>query len=157
MLSWAYYYLCSHPDCNAKLKAEHDVVFGTDTDPEAIARKIKSNPSILAKLEYTLAVLKESLRLRPIGDGVRYASPGYCIHTATGADFDVTGTILNIQHGGLHTLEEIWGDTAAEFDPERFMGGKTVPIGYMPFATRPRDCIGRNLAYLEVCPGSVPH
>jgi len=150
MLSWAYYYLSTHPTCLAALQSEHNNVFGTNTNPDELALQIKTNPSILGKLEYTLAVLKESLRLRPIGDGVRYASSGYVVRTATGAQFDVTGTILNAQHLGLHTREEIWGGMGEEFDPERFMDGKSVPLGYMPFATRPRDCIGRNLAYLEV-------
>ena len=151
MLSWSYYYLSFHPSCHAKLKREHDAVFGVYTDPRVVADKIRRNPTLLSRLEYTLAVLKESLRLRPIGDGVRYAPlEGYVIRTGTGSEFDASGTILNAQHGGLHTREEVWGLTAGEFDPERFMGGKHVPIGYMPFATRPRDCIGRNLAYLEV-------
>jgi cytochrome P450 len=150
MLSWAYYYLSYHPHCHAKIKAEHDEVFGPDTDLATVGQKMNSTPSILGKLEYTLAVLKESQRLRPIGDGARYAPPGYIIRTATGAEFDTTGTILNVQHEGLQTREEIWGPTAAEFDPERFMLGNTIPYAYMPFATRPRDCIGRNLAYLEV-------
>ena len=151
MLSWSYYYLSFHPSCHAKLVREHDHVFGVDTDPRVVADKIRRNPTLLSRMEYTLAVLKESLRLRPIGDGVRYAPlEGYVIRTGTGAEFDASGTILNAQHGGLHTREESWGLRAGEFDPERFMGGRHVPIGYMPFATRPRDCIGRNLAYIEV-------
>ena len=149
MISWAYYYLSYHPEYLAKIKAEHDEVFGPDTEPAIVGQKIKSNPSILNKLEYTLAVLKESLRLRPIGDGVRYAPPGYIIRTATGAEFDTTGMIMNLQHDGLHTSEEIWGPTAKDFNPERFIGGKRIPMAYMPFAARPRDCIGKNLAYLE--------
>jgi len=152
MLAWSYYYLSFHPHCAAKLRHEHNEVFGPDTQsPAQIADRIKANPAILGKLEYTLAVLKESLRLGPIGDGVRYATPGYVIRTKTGAEFDVSGMILNAQHGGLHMREEVWGPTVGEFDPERFTVGKQVPIGYIPFATRPRDCIGRNLAYIEVC------
>jgi len=120
MLSWTYYYLSYHPHCHAKIKAEHDEVFGPDTDPATVGQKMNSTPSILGKLEYTLAVLKESQRLRPIGDGARYAPPGYIIRSATGAGFDSTGTILNVQHEALQTREEIWGPTAAEFDPERF-------------------------------------
>jgi cytochrome P450 len=42
----------------------------------------------------------------------------------------------------------VWGEDAAEFRPERFMNG--VPSAFMTFSTRPRDCIGRNLAYVEV-------
>lgn len=155
MLSWTYYYLSLHPECYAKMRTEHDNVFGTDKDHEFIARMIISDPGILGKLEYTTAVLKEVLRLRPIADGIRLAPPGYIIRTATGAEFDTTGTILNIQHLALHSREEIWGPTAANFIPERFMPGRAIPAAYMPFATRPRDCIGRSLAYLEELPTSV--
>ena len=150
MLSWIYYYLSLHPDCLAKMREEHKSIFGPITDPAAIAEKIASDPKILNKLDYTTAAMKESLRLRPVADGVRMSPPGYVIRTATGAEFDTSNLIFSNQHEGLHTREEIWGPTATEFSPDRFMPGKSIPIGYMPFATRPRDCIGRNLAYLEV-------
>ena len=50
----------------------------------------------------------------------------------------------------LHRNTDVWGDDAGEFKPERFMPGKALPWGYIPFSKRPRDCIGSNLAYLEV-------
>jgi cytochrome P450 len=43
----------------------------------------------------------------------------------------------------------VWGEDAAEFRPERFMNG-SIPAAFMSFSKRPRDCIGTNLAYLEV-------
>ena len=49
----------------------------------------------------------------------------------------------------LHRNEYVWGEDAREFKPERFMPGKHIPWGYVPFSKRPRDCIGSNLAYLE--------
>lgn len=150
MLAWSYYYLAQYPECLARLRAELDAIFGSGADPAHIAKEISSDPKILGKLEYTTAVMKEALRLRPIGDGLRYASRGYIIRTATGMEFDVTDTILDIQHLSLHTDPNIWGLSANEFEPDRFMHGKPIPYAYMPFAKRPRDCIGRNLAYLEV-------
>jgi cytochrome P450 len=149
-ITWIYYYLSRNPSCLTKIKAEHDRIFGLDIDPLQIALKISADPKILAKLDYTLATMKEVLRLRPIGDGVRYPPKGYIIRHPNGAEFDTTGMILSIQHEGLHIKEDVWGPNAKEFDPERFMPGSAVPVGYMPFAQRPRDCIGRNLAYLEV-------
>lgn len=149
-ITWMYYYLSRHPTCLSKLKAEHERVFGPAIDPFHIALQISADPKILAKLDYTLATMKEVLRLRPIGDGVRYSPRGYVIRHPNGAEFDTTDMILSIQHEGLHTKEDVWGPNAKGFEPERFMPGKPVPVGYMPFAQRPRDCIGRNLAYLEV-------
>jgi len=152
MLSWVYYYLSLNPICRSKMIEEHNNVFGQDTDPVNVATKISSDPKLLAKLECTTAVMKEALRLRPIGDGVRVSPPGYIIRMGTGAEFDTTDTILDIQHNELHTKQEIWGTTAAAFDPERFMSGRNIPSAYMPFSKRPRDCIGQNLAYLEGYP-----
>lgn len=150
MLSWTYYYLSLYPDSLAKMREEHKRIFGPITEPSAIAEKIASEPKVLAKLDYTTAVMRESLRLRPVADGARISPPGYIIRTATGAEFDTSNLIINNQHEGLHTKEEVWGPMAGEFNPDKFMPGHSIPIGYMPFATRPRDCIGRNLAYLEV-------
>jgi cytochrome P450 len=155
MLVWSYYYLSSHPDCLAKIKKEHDDILGISTDPTSIAEKITADPKLIAKLDYTLAVMKESLRLRPIGDGVRLSPSGYVIRTATGAEFDTSEMILSVQHEGVHTCKDVWGPNANNFDPDRFLPGKSIPVGYMPFAQRPRDCIGRNLAYLEVHPDAV--
>src|SRR6266496_4358666 len=42
-------------------------------------------------------------------------------------------------------------DLASQFKPERFLNGSTPPA-FMSFSKPPRDCIGTNLAYLEVCP-----
>jgi cytochrome P450 len=154
MVAWTYYYLSLHPECHAKMKTEHDGVFGTSTDPSDIARRISEDPRILGRLEYTTAAMREALRFCPIGDGVRSAPEGYILRTSTGAEFDASGTIVNIQHNALHMKKSIWGPNVSKFDPDRFMRGNTIPNGYMPFAQRPRDCIGQNLAYLE---GSHPY
>jgi len=150
VVAWTYYYLSICPDVHAKMKSEHDSIFGPFTDTASLAEQINQNPKLLAKLEYTLAVLKEVLRLRPPADGARQGPPGYIIRTDSGYEFDASDTMIATQHLGLHTKESAWGPTAQEFDPDRFMDAKRVPAAYMPFSTRPRDCIGRNLAYIEV-------
>ena len=148
-ISWVYYYLSCHPEVLKKLRAEHDAVFGPFTDTPTLANKLSSEPKLLAKLDYTVAVIREALRLRPVADGAREGYPGYIIRTASGREFDAGATMISPQHLALHTDPAVWGPSAFEFDPDRFMNGK-VPMAYMPFATRPRDCIGRNLVYLEV-------
>jgi cytochrome P450 len=148
-ISWVYYYLSFHPQVLAKLRAEHDAIFGPFTNSESLADKLRSEPKLLAKLDYTLAVIRESLRLQPVADGAREGPRGYIIRTASGLEFDAGEMMISPQHKGLHTDEGVWGPSAHEFDPDRFMSGK-IPTGYMPFSTRPRDCIGRNLVYIEV-------
>ena len=148
-ISWAYYYLSFHPEVLAKLRAEHDAVFGPFSDTQSLAAKLSSEPKLLSKLDYTLAVIREALRLQPVGDGAREAPRGYVIRTANGLEFEAGEIMISPQHKGLHTDEAVWGPSAQEFDPGRFMNGK-IPTGFMPFSTRPRDCIGRNLVYIEV-------
>jgi cytochrome P450 len=149
-ISWIFYYLSLYPEIHAKIRAEHDTVLGPFVDTPSLAEKLSSDPKLLARLEYTLAVLKEVLRIRPVTDGARQGPPGYVIRTANGIEFDVSDLMIVSQHQALHTDPSVWGPTASQFDPERFMPGKSIPVGYMPFSTRPKDCVGRNLAYLEV-------
>lgn len=150
MLAWTYYFLSTHPECLVKMKVEHQRIFGNNPSPDAIAKMIADDPTILGKLHYTHAALKEAIRLKPVGDGVRAAPPKYIVCTRTGAEFDAGGTVMNIQHHGLHLKKDIWGEDADEFRPERFLTGQQIPVGYMPFSKRPRDCIGRNVAFIEV-------
>jgi len=150
MMSWAYYYLATYPDFHAKMRAEHDSIFGPFVDVPSLVAQINENPKLLARLEYTLAFLKEVLRLRPPADGARQGPAGYVIRTSSGLEFDASDTMISAQHLGLHTNESSWGPSAADFNPERFTEGKSIPPCFIPFSTRPRDCIGRNLAFLEV-------
>ena len=154
-ISWVFYYLSIYPEIHVKMRAEHDAVLGPFTDTDTLAEKLSSDPRLLAKLDYTLAVIREVLRLRPVTDGVREGPPGYALRTAGGIEFDVSELMICTQHQALHTNEPVWGSSASRFDPERFLGPKSIPVGYMPFSTRPRDCIGRNLAYLEARPKSA--
>lgn len=55
-ISYVYYLLNLHPNALAKVREEHDKVFGKDTS--SAANLLKQDPALINKLPYTLAIIK---------------------------------------------------------------------------------------------------
>jgi len=55
----------------------------------------------------------------------------------------------------MHRREELYGDDADVFRPERWENGKLKGIGWgwLPFNDGPRVCLGRDLALMEASIG----
>lgn len=70
--------LSKHPDALKRVRQEYDDVFGTDV--EQTAQVIKDDPYLLNKLPYSVAVIKEVLRLFPAASSVRMGVPGFFLH-----------------------------------------------------------------------------
>jgi hypothetical protein len=54
---------------------------------------------------------------------------------------------------GTHRDEALWGPTAHLFDPFRFLpplSENIIPNAYRPFEKGPRNCIGQELANVEI-------
>jgi cytochrome P450 len=152
-ITWAYYYLTTNPSTLATLRAELDDVLGHGTTPYDIASQFRKNRKVHLKLDYTLAVIKEALRLEPPASTARTVPADYSLTTSSGTVYHPReGSVIYVSSWLLHRNKSVWGDDALEFRPERFLPGAPVPRGYVPFGKRPRDCIGSNLAYLEVRP-----
>ncbi|GLJ35934.1 hypothetical protein SUGI_0721020 [Cryptomeria japonica] len=63
------------------------------------------------------------------------------------------GTQLLFPIIALHHDEELWGENAKEFNPERFSEGVSKaakhPMAFMPFGLGPRVCVGQNFPVLQ--------
>lgn len=66
--------LSKNPEALGKLRAEHDRVF--DPDFQKTLEILRDSPYTVNELEYTTGVIKEALRLFPVGFGVRQAPEG---------------------------------------------------------------------------------
>ncbi|HYO53614.1 cytochrome P450 [Archangium sp.] len=137
-LSFAWLMLARHPDVQARLHAEVDAVLGGRAPGYAD----------LARLPYSLQVLKETLRLYP---------SAFFFARAPLKDIVVEGyqfrqnQFLAICPYVHHRNPEYFPDPE-RFDPERFTpeNEKKLPRNaYMPFGTGPRVCIGQFFALLE--------
>ncbi|OTA91288.1 hypothetical protein M434DRAFT_76457 [Hypoxylon sp. CO27-5] len=155
ILAYIYYLLGKHPDKAAKLRAEHDEVLGTD--PAAAAHLIRADPTLLNKLPYTIAVLRETLRLfPPVGGSIRQSPPGHFLtHPETGDRYPTYGFMLHSSVTTLSRDPKYWPD-ADSFIPERFMvrneNDPLYPVKntWRPFEMGPRNCIGQELVSVEV-------
>ena len=70
--------LSKAPEVVKRLRDEHTKVF--DKDFNKTIETVLESPAKLEELEYTTAVIKETLRLFPIGFSIREAQPGQVTH-----------------------------------------------------------------------------
>jgi cytochrome P450 len=150
-VAYAFYELQRSPEALAALRSEHERVLGP---VEGAADAIKEDPYIVNKLEYTTAVIKETLRLWPAASSTRSELPGYTLRDSeTGEALPVDdGTLVWVIHWPQHRNRRVWGDDADVFKPSRFLpeNAATLPEGmYRPFEKGPRNCIGQEFAMLE--------
>lgn len=73
-LCYAFYYLSKNPSMLARIREEHDQVFGSNLDD--VGERLRKDPHLLNRLDYTLAVTKEVLRIQPPASTIRSGIPG---------------------------------------------------------------------------------
>lgn len=71
---YTYTLLSKHPEVMKRLREEHDRIFGPDIS--TTAETIRQYPYKINELDYTTAVLKETLRFFPIGSATKENPPG---------------------------------------------------------------------------------
>lgn len=98
----------------------------------------------LGKLQYMERVIKETLRIAPVGPVIfREAMEDFEIEKGLVIPKGTT-FVLNIY--ALHRAPHIWGTKANLFDPDNFLPenvAKRHPCSFIPFSTGRRNCIGK--------------
>lgn len=162
-LCYAYHLLSTHARTAQLLRKEHDRVLGSV--PSAAAEVIANDPYLLNSLPYTLAVLKETLRLYPPApDTGRAGSKDIVLSDSmdsTSRKYPTEGMIVGINPYTFHIDPKYWPRTS-EFLPERWLPFTSAPDihsenlqpsekeAWRPFGRGPRVCIGQELALTEL-------
>ncbi|KAI2603764.1 cytochrome P450 [Hypoxylon sp. NC1633] len=146
------YLIWKHPEVLAKLRAEHDSVFGRNI--AACPDMITENPSLLNSLPYTLAVMKETLRLFPPANGIRLGSRDLVLTGRDGVNYPTEGCAVQINHFSIHRNPSSW-PRALEFVPERFLVGPDHDLyppkgAWRTFEYGVRNCTGQAFVLKEL-------
>ncbi|KAK2595833.1 hypothetical protein N8I77_013626 [Diaporthe amygdali] len=141
-LSGATYLLATNPRCLAKVYEEIRSSFQSEADINIV------NTS---KLEYTLAVLEETLRRYPpvAACTPRQTPPGGNMILG---EYIPANTVLGVWHWPMYHSETNF-KRPFDFCPERWLGDPEFndrKEAFQPFSFGPRNCLGRNLAYAEM-------
>jgi cytochrome P450 len=116
--------------------------------------RLVRHPAVLERLEselaagedaYLDAVVNETLRVRPVIDGVwrKLTAPALVAGHRLPAGTLVFPAIALVQTSAAFPDPE-------EFRPERFLDGSPAPYTFIPFGGGPRRCIGASFAIMEM-------
>ncbi|KAI0868948.1 cytochrome P450 71B25 [Hypoxylon argillaceum] len=153
---YAIHLLSLNPQCLQRAREEHDAVLGTGVIRAETAARISQQPHLLNRLAYTSAVIREALRLYPPVSSTRESAADFTLlDEASGQMLETEGFMLWGVHQSIQRDPEHWPEPN-RFIPDRWL----VPAGHAlyprdkeawrPFERGPRNCIGQELALLEV-------
>lgn len=138
-MCWIHYFLSENPSVRQKLRQEVESILG----------QRRPTYEDLEKLQYTEQIVQESLRIySPIHAISRVAVEDNRI----GGYLIPAGSTIYISLYATHHLPQYWQNPEG-FDPERFTPKRcSMRSGfvYIPFAAGHRNCVGFNLATIEL-------
>ena len=136
-LSWSLYLTSKHPEAAERIRREGEAVCG-DREPTA---------DDYSKLQYTRAVIQETMRLYPpVWSLIRVAAEDDVI---AGKEIKAGDRIVLFSYGAHHNAK--YWDEPEEFRPERWMDKtkKQVKYSYIPFGAGKRSCPGGAMSQVE--------
>lgn len=154
-LQWAIYSLCRHQDVQRRLRKEVRDCLDADADSvDGAAVKETSAAEKLHRLPYLNAFVNEVLRFwPPVPVTLRRA---VCDTTVDGTAIP-RDTVLIIPIRAINHNKLLWGATADQFEPERWLqpgqanlGGAAINYANMTFLHGPHSCIGREFSRSEL-------
>lgn len=150
-LCYIFHLLSRNPLALQRVRAEHDEVFGFDLSKASVT--IKEDPHSLNRLPYSLAVIKETLRLFPVASLTREGEPGFAL-VENGHQYPTEGFTVWCPLQAMHRDPLYWPQSDC-FIPERWIVSEHDPVhalkdAWRSFGWGPRSCIGQELALLEI-------
>ena len=149
---YIFYIFATNPTVLTQIRSEHASVIGLDTSETASV--IASDLFLLNRLPYTLAVIKEVLRMFPAVSGTRAGEHNFSVIDDTGRHFPTNGFLVWDDPQAIHRDPTYWL-RPDDFIPERWLvepGDPLYPIkgAWRPFSHGPRNGIGQELAIMEM-------
>ncbi|KAI4191576.1 MAG: hypothetical protein LQ348_003496 [Seirophora lacunosa] len=149
---YIFYTLATQPEVRVQVRAELDSVFGLDTSKTASL--VMANPPLLNRLPYTTAVIKEVLRMYPAVSSTRIGEVDFDVVDEAGRHFPTQDFLVWDVVQGIHRDPAYW-PRPDDFVPERWLAAPGDPLhpikgAYRPFSHGPRNCIGQELAVMEM-------
>lgn len=147
-IAWTLHHLSKHPSMQEKLRREIQEympsLFSPDREDESLLARIDED-----RLPYLNNVCRESLRYIPPAPFTmrqNIAEEQLCGYRIP------VGTVVFINFNTIHRIPEFWGETADEFDPDRWdhLPATFPKNAYLPFLHGPRGCIGKKFAETEM-------
>lgn len=149
---YAFHMMSRHPEDLLKMREEHDAVFGPGGEAGGALR---DHPALVNRCRYTIAIVKETLRLYPPASSIKEGIPGVSLIDRKGTVIPTEHLNAAIMHRHIHINPRLWA-RPLEFLPERWLvekGHELYPPhgGYRPFELGSRNCVGQTLAFNEIC------
>ncbi|MCJ1397582.1 hypothetical protein MMC11_000776 [Xylographa trunciseda] len=151
-LCYILYLLSTHPESLSRLRAEHDRI--SSLNPSQAAVLITEDPYLLNKLPYTVAVIKESIRLFPAASTTRSGEPGFSITHSKGRQYPTEGCLVGLTSHAIQRDPAYWPQPD-EYIPDRWLLALDDPLypvkgPWRLFEHGPRACIGLELSMIEM-------